>query len=160
MTKSSVTCFWDISYYLLYCVIIIFNIQLVYQSAMDPAGIFMLNSIHHIFEILDIPFNAMNFVAEQFDQTTIINEINVNKKCPVITAANFSVSPPLVHAMVATGVKSDSINGRLEYSIQCKNSYRDDPSQQGTFYLIKNMRLLSIESNRSECYSLSLASTI
>ena len=101
---------------------------------MDPAGIFMLNSIRQIFEILDIPFNSMNFVAEHFDQTTIINEINVNKKCPVITAANFSVSPPLVHAMVATGVKSDSINGRLEYSIQCKNSYRDDPSQQGTFY--------------------------
>ena len=104
---------------------------------MDPAGIFMLNSIRQIFEILDIPFNSMNVVAEQFDQTTIINEINVNKKCPVITAANFSVSPPLVHAMVATGVKSDWILGttpRLEYSIQCKNSYRDDPSQQGKFY--------------------------
>ena len=104
------------------------------QSAMDPAGIFMLNSIRQIFEILDISFNSKNPVAEQFDQTTIINEINMKKKCPVITAANFSVSPPLVHAMVATGVKSDSINGRLEYFIQCKNSYRDDPSQQGTFY--------------------------
>ena len=76
----------------------------------------------------------MNFVAEQFDQTTIVNEIIVNKKCPVITAANFSVSPPLVHAIVATGVKSDSTNGRLEYYIQYKNIYRDDPSQQETFY--------------------------
>ena len=101
---------------------------------MDPAGILMLNSIRQIFEIVNIPFNSMNFVAEQFDQTTIVNEIIVNKKCPVVTAANFSVSPPLVHAMVATGVKSDLINGRLEYSIQCKNSYRDDPLQQGTFY--------------------------
>ena len=89
---------------------------------MDPAGISMLNSIRQIFDILNIPFNSINFVAEQFDQTTIINEINVNKKCPVITAANFSVSPPLVHAMVATGVKSDSINGRLEFSIQCKRN--------------------------------------
>ena len=101
---------------------------------MDPAGILMLNSIRQIFEIVNIPFNSMNFVAEQFDQTTIVNEINVNKKCPVVTAANFSVSPPLVHAMVATGVKSDSINKILEYYIQCKNSYRDDPLQQGTFY--------------------------
>ena len=101
---------------------------------MDPAGISMLNSIRQIFEILNIPFNSINFVAEQFDQTIIINEINVNKKCPVITAANFSVSPPLVHAMVATGVKSDSINGRLEYFIQCKNSYRDDPNQSGNFH--------------------------
>ena len=126
---------------------------------MDPAGISMLNSIRQIFDILNIPFNSINFVAEQFDQTTIINEINVNKKCPVITAANFSVSPPLVHAMVATGVKSDSINGRLEYYIQCKNSYRDDPSQQGTFYYINYIRVLSIES-RPECDSLSLASTI
>ena len=103
---------------------------------MDPAGIFMLNSIRQIFEILDIPFNSMNVVAEHFDQTTIINEINVNKKCPVITAANFSVSPPLVHAMVATGVKPYWIRGpRWENFIQCKNSYRDDPSQQGTFYV-------------------------
>lgn len=104
---------------------------------MDPAGIFMLNSIRQIFEILNIPFDSMNFVAEHFDHTTIINEINVNKKCPVITAANFAVSPPLVHAMVATGVKSDWIlatTPRFEYNIQCKNSYRDDPSQQGTFY--------------------------
>ena len=103
---------------------------------MDPAGIFMLNSIRQIFEILDIPFNSINFVAEQFDQTTIINEINVNKKCPVITAADFSVSPPLIHAMVATGVKSDWILGttpRLEYYIQCKNSFRDDPSLPGIF---------------------------
>ena len=89
---------------------------------MDPAGISMLNSIRQIFDILNIPFNSINFVAEQFDQTTIINGIIVSKKCPVITAANFSVSPPLVHAMVATGVKSDSINGRLEFSIQCKRN--------------------------------------
>ena len=100
---------------------------------MDPAGIYMLNSIRQIFEILDISFDSMNLVAEHYDQTTIINEINVNKKCPVITAADFSVSPPLIHAMVATGVKSDSINGRLEYYIQCKNSFRDDPSLPGIF---------------------------
>lgn len=92
----------------------------------------MINAIRQIFEILDIPFNSLNLIAERFDQTTIINEINVNKKCPVIIAADFTVSPPLVHAMVATGVKSDLTT--MQYYIQCKNSYRDDPSQPGIFH--------------------------
>ena len=56
----------------------------------------------------------------------------MNKKCPVIIAADFTVSPPLVHAMVATGVKSDLTT--MQYYIQCKNSYRDDPSQPGIFH--------------------------
>ena len=117
--------------------------QLVYQSAMDPAGILMLNSIRQIFEILNIPFNSMNFVAEQFDQTTIVNEIIVNKKCPVITAADLTdyfksqSMPTSTHAMVTAGALKGSefmpSNTILadQWFIKCKNSYGNDPTQPG-----------------------------
>ena len=107
---------------------------------MDPQGILMLNSIREIFDIAGISFESMIFVDEKFDnERSIIDAINIQKKCPAITGAkfDFSTRPVTVdcaHVMVAAGVKSETVGSLTKYFIQCKNSYRDDPNQSGKFH--------------------------
>ena len=107
---------------------------------MDPKGILMLNSIREIFDMAGISFESMKFVDEKFDNgQSIINAINIQRKCPAITVYNFDFSKnPLgdyvgAHAMVASGVKPELI-GASHYFIQCKNSYRN--RNQGNFIMI------------------------
>ena len=106
---------------------------------MDPKGILMLNSIREIFDIVGISFESMKFVDEKFDnERSIIDAINIQKKCPAITGAkfDFSTRPVTVdcaHVMVAAGVKSETIGASTQHFIQCKNSYRDQ-NQPGKFY--------------------------
>ena len=103
---------------------------------MDPAGIFMLNSIREIFERdLGIQLNSMKFVPETFDHTKIENEVNVIKKCPVIHAQRQNSSGDTEnHVMVVTQVKRHLIDGLSVNCIQCKDSYRDNPSESGIFH--------------------------
>ena len=108
---------------------------------MDPEGILMLNSIREIFDLLGIDFESMKFISEKFDtQTSIIDAINNQRKCPAIVGANFDFSTGSVdaHVMVAAGVKTETVQQGLsvkqEYFIQCKNSYRDDPNEPGKFH--------------------------
>ena len=108
---------------------------------MDPEGILMLNSIREIFDLLGIDFESMKFVPEKFDtQSSIIDAINNQRKCPAIVGANFDFSTGSVdaHVMVAAGVKTETVqhgsSTKQEYFIQCKNSYRDDPNQPGKFH--------------------------
>ena len=113
---------------------------------MDPQGILMLNSIREIFDIAGISFESMKFVDEKFDnERSIINAINIEKKCPAIAGAKFDfstrpVTVDCVHVMVAAGVKTDNrlasfFKGQKpKHFIQCKNSYRDDPNQSGKFH--------------------------
>ena len=108
---------------------------------MDPEGILMLNSIRGIFDILDIDFESMQFVSEKFDtQTSIIDAINNQRKCPAIVGAMYDISTGSVdaHVMVAAGVKTETVqhgsSTKQIYFIQCKNSYRDDPNESGKFH--------------------------
>ena len=86
----------------------------------------MLNSIREIFDIAGILFESMKFVDEKFDnERSIIDAINIQKKCPAITGAKFDfstrpVTVDCVHVMVAAGVQLG-----WPSIIQCKNSYRD-----------------------------------
>ena len=108
---------------------------------MDPEGILMLNSIREIFDLLGVDFESIQFVSEKFDtQTSIIDAINNQRKCPAIVGAKFNFSTGSIdcaHAMVATGVKTETVQDvsstKQEYFIQCKNSYRDDTNQSGNF---------------------------
>ena len=117
------------------------TIKLVHQSAMDPKGILMLNSIREIFDLLGLDFESMQFVPEKFDtKRSIIDAINNQRKCPAIVGAKFDFSTGAVdaHVMVAAGVKTETVqhgsSSKQQYFIQCKNSYRDDPNQSGKFH--------------------------
>ena len=106
---------------------------------MDPKGILMLNSIREIFDIAGISFESMKFVDEKFDnERSIIDAINIEKKCPAIVGAKFNfltrpVTVECAHVMVAAGVKSETIGASTQHFIQCKNSYRDQ-NQPGKFH--------------------------
>ena len=106
----------------------------------------MLNSIREIFDIVGISFESMKFFDEIFDnERSIIDAINIRKKCSAIAGAkiDFSTRPvtvDCVHVMVAAGVKTDIRQAsflrrqKTKHFIQCKNSYRDDPNQSGKFH--------------------------
>ena len=120
-------------------------IKLVYPSAVDPAGIFMLRSIRKVFEILEIQPESIQFQKEEFNSQNIIDALtNEPKKCPVVTACDFTdffisrkVEDIISHAMVTAGALKGSefipTNKILadEWFIKCKNSYGNDPDQQG-----------------------------
>ena len=108
---------------------------------MDPEGILMLNSIREIFNLLRLSFQSMQFVPEKFDsQTSIIDAIHNQKKCPAIVGAKFDFSSGSVdaHVMVATGIKTKTVqhgsSSKQEYFIECKTSYKDDPNLSGKFH--------------------------
>ena len=65
--------------------------QLVYPSAVDPAGILMLGSVRTVFGLLKINPESIQFRKEEFNEQNIIDALrNEPKKCPVITAADFT----------------------------------------------------------------------
>ena len=109
----------------------------------------MLRSIRKVFEILGIKPESIQFQKEEFNNQNIIDALrNEPKKCPVITAADFTDffktrgAPSLSHAMVTSGALkgSDFVppNTRLadQWFIQCKNSYGNDPTQPGKIQYI------------------------
>ena len=125
------------------------HFQLVFPSAVDPAGILMLISIRKVFELIEIKPESIQFEKEEFNSQNIIDALsNEPKKCPVITAAdftdffNFGVVPTSSHAMVTAGVLKGSEFIQTNTSlanycfIKCKNSYGNNPAQQGEIQYI------------------------
>ena len=110
---------------------------------MDPAGILMLRSVRIVFEKVGIRPESIKFKKEEFNALTLVKALTEKpKKCPAIVTANIlgNCSP---HIMVATnalkgkdfpfGKFSRWIMQREKWFINCKNSYREDISEPGTF---------------------------
>ena len=106
----------------------------------------MLRSIRKVFEILGIQPESIQFQKEEFNSQNIIDALtNEPKKCPVVTACDFTdffVSSKIEdiksqHAMVTAGALKGSefipTNTILadQWFIKCKNSYGNDPDQPG-----------------------------
>ena len=119
----------------------------MHPSAVDPAGILMLGSVRKVFELLEINPESIQFRKEEFNGQNIIDALrNEPKKCPVITAADFTDYfkfghlPTFSHAMVTAGALKGSEfippNTKLadQWVIQCKNSYGNDPTQPGEIH--------------------------
>ena len=105
---------------------------------MDPAGLLMLRSVRIVFEKIGIPPESLKFIIEEFDSTNLFEALNQNpKKCPTIVTLNLfgDFSPHIVVATNALKGKKFTYDPLLreEFFINCKNSYRDDTSEPGTF---------------------------
>ena len=114
---------------------------------MDPPGILMLQSVRIVFELLGLDPESIKFTKEEFNADNLVQALNNHpKKCPAILTINLEsyyqtgdLSP---HIMVASNALKgfEFINGhgsvaeslRLQWFINCKNSYRDDISEPGT----------------------------
>ena len=105
----------------------------------------MLGSIRNFFDLIGIELESIQFRKEEFNSQTIIDAlIKEPKKCPVITAADFTdflisrkVEDITSHAMVTAGALKGSefmpSNKSLadQWFIKCKNSFGNDPTQPG-----------------------------
>ena len=98
-------------------------------TAVDEAGIKMLDSIREIFDILGIDFETIQFNCIAFNNERDLIDAIKNGKCPVVGVLKeyYSSDKNGSHAMVATGIKEE--NG-IKY-IQLKNSFADNPNEQG-----------------------------
>ena len=107
----------------------------------------MLGSIRKFFEFFGFLPEDFQFRKEEFNSQTIIDALTKEpKKCPVITAADFTdyfksqSMPTSTHAMVTAGALKGSefmpSNTSLadQWFIKCKNSYGNDPTQLGKIY--------------------------
>ena len=109
----------------------------------------MLGSVREVFETLGINPESIKFRKEEFNEQNIIDALrNEPRKCPVITAADFTdyfISRNVQdirshHAMVIDGalkgsefIPSNTILAD-QWFIQCKNSYGNDPTQPGEIH--------------------------
>ena len=109
----------------------------------------MLGSIRKVFKLIEINPESIQFRKEEFIGQNIIDALrNEPKKCPVVTAADFTdycVSknlPTSAHAMVTAGalkgLEFNPTNTILadQWFIKCKNSYGNDPTQPGDIHYI------------------------
>ena len=111
----------------------------------------MLGSVREVFETLGINPESIKFRKEEFNDQNIIDALrNEPKKCPVITAADFTdyfISKnvqdirshhPMVTAGALKGSEFNPTNTILadQWFIKCKNSYGNDPDQQGKIQYI------------------------
>ena len=122
-------------------------------SAFDEAGIRMLDSIREIFDILDFDFESVDFDLIQYNNfDELKNDIN-RGKCPVVDVLkrHYSKDKNGSHVMVATGIKNE--NG-VKY-IQLKNSFADNPNEQGKvhFSILGYSSQLKIDSFHSSNFS-------
>ena len=108
---------------------------------MDPAGILMLRSVRIVFEKIGLEPESISFIKHEFNSDDLVKALNKQpKKCPAIVTFDL-LGDRSPHVMVATNaVKgSDFIQGdgpvektlQDQWFINCKNSYRDDPSEAG-----------------------------
>ena len=90
----------------------------------------MLDSIREIFDILDYDFESFGFDYVEYKQfNDLVSAIN-EKQCPVVDVLGKYLDPKSnhgSHVMVATGIKTEDGTDL----IQLKNSYADNPSEQG-----------------------------
>ena len=99
-------------------------------SAFDDAGIRMLDSIREIFDLADFEFESVDFELIKYKNFEELACAFDNDKCPVADVLCEYIDPAVKngsHVMVATGIKNK--NG-IE-CIQLKNSYADNPNEQG-----------------------------
>ena len=110
---------------------------------MDPPGILMLTSIRKFFNLIGIRPESINFKKDEFNAETLMDAFQKEpKKCPVITAADWSEwfknrTNPVFHNMITIGAmkgaESFPNNDLLTdlWFIKCKNSYRKNLTQPG-----------------------------
>ena len=114
-------------------------------SALDEAGIRMLDSIREIFDILDFEFESVDFDLIKYNNFDELKNAIYNQKCPIADILKEYIYPAEKggsHAMVATGIKNE--NG-CEY-IQLKNSFADNPNEQGKVHF-SILKFLDIHHN-------------
>ena len=110
---------------------------------MDPAGILMLRSVRIVFEIIGIKPESIKFQKEEFDSENLVKALTESpRRCPaIVTSLLVGGKLTNAHIMVATNAlkgnefinESGPISNflRNQWFINCKNSYRDDPSEPG-----------------------------
>ena len=90
----------------------------------------MLDSIREIFDLLGVDFESIQFKWIKYkNEKDLVDGIN-NGKCPVVDVLKkylYSTDTNESHVMVATGIKEE--NGVK--NIQLKNSFADNPDEQG-----------------------------
>ena len=108
------------------------EIQLILSTAFDGAGLRMLDSIREIFDILGIDFEGVRFTLFKYNNEKDLIDGIKNGKCPVVDVLKsyYSSDTNGGHVMVATGIKEE--NG-IKY-IQLKNSFADNPNEQGNVH--------------------------
>ena len=107
----------------------------------------MLRSVRIVFELLKLQPESVKFIKEEFNADNLVKALRDQpKKCPAILTINLEsyfltgdISP---HIMVASNALrgSEFVKGhcqtaellRTKWFINCKNSYRDDPSEPGS----------------------------
>ena len=93
----------------------------------------MLDSIREIFDIIGIRFESVGFNWIIYkNEKDLFDGIN-NRKCPVVDVLKsyYSSDTDGSHVMVATGVKEEFLPIFGIKYIQLKNSFADDPNEQG-----------------------------
>ena len=99
-------------------------------SAIDEAGLKMLDSIREIFDILDLGIESIRINLIEYTNFEQLSDAIHNSKCPVVDVLNkylYGQEKNGSHVMVATGLKNK--NGVK--CIELKNSYADNPNEQG-----------------------------
>ena len=96
----------------------------------------MLDSIREIFDILNIEFESVYFNLIKYKNHKDLSFAISIGKCPVVDVLKEHIYPSETnkhygsHVMVATGIKKEN---DIEY-IQLKNSFADNPNEQGKVY--------------------------
>lgn len=110
-------------------------------SAFDDAGIRMLDSIREIFDILRIKFESVGFKLVEFKNFQELSNAIDSGKCPVVDVLkiHYSSDKDGSHVMVATGI----INRDGVKCIQLKNSFADNPNEQGKVYSYDSNKMLT-----------------
>ena len=110
----------------------------------------MLVSVRKVFELAGLKPESIQFQKDEFNAANVIDALtNEPKKCPITTAADWSdffqnQTQPIFHAMVTAGALkgseflSQNETLKNQWFIQCKNSYRNDPTEPGTIQIIKS----------------------
>ena len=110
----------------------------------------MLVSVRKVFELAGLKPESIQFKKHEFNATNVIDALtNEPKKCPITTAADWSDffqtrTKPIFHALVIAGALkgseflSQNETLKNQWFIQCKNSYRNDPTEPGTIQIIKS----------------------
>ena len=120
----------------------IHTFKLGFPSAMDPSGIVLLKSIENVFQICGLSVDTMSFRISEIDSVEKLTKhfLTKNYICPTIIACRFLNPYSGAHAMVAIKKVSKVIDDKHEVFVQCKNSYRGDPSQPGEEFFSTNLK--------------------
>ena len=97
----------------------------------------MLDSIREIFDILNFELEMVEFDFIRYNNFEELVVALNNGKCPVVDIMKkylYSSEEDGSHVVVATGIREQ--NGAKE--IQLKNSFADNPNEQGKVHINNN----------------------